>query len=356
MLLSRGGGEQPVSHAWPCSGWGLPSRSGCPDRWCALTAPFHPYLCGPGGPPSAVCFLWHFPASRPDWLLASTLLCGVPTFLNTIPLCGPGCGHLADSPSRPVCHPYRGAWDAHRLGRVSRMSSRAHQLFDPEAPPLAPAYDPTDDGERTGVLSIGALYDEVDAALTSTFPRNRQLWVRGEIQSFADQSGRSGHCYLDLVDPDHGGTSAPRGRGAPALKVKCWKGSWPPMRGSLAKAGITLAEGMVVVLRGTLDLYRPKGEIGFVLSELDVTALLGRLAVQRAQLLRALEAEGLLTRNAGLAVPEVPLRVGLVASPGTEGYHDFLGQLTGSGFGFLVQVVPVAVQGGDAPLRVAKAV
>jgi exodeoxyribonuclease VII large subunit len=236
------------------------------------------------------------------------------------------------------------------------MSSRAHQLFDPEAPPLAVADDPTEDGGRPGVLSIGALYDEVDAALTSTFPRNRQLWVRGEIQSFADQSGRSGHCYLDLVDPDGGDGAAPRGRGAPALKVKCWRTSWLPMRGSLAKAGITLAEGMVVVLRGTLDLYRPKGEIGFILSELDVTALLGRLAVQRAQLLRTLETEGLLRRNAALVVPEVPLRVGLVASPGTEGYHDFLGQLTGSGFGYHVQVASVAVQGGDAPSAVARAI
>jgi exodeoxyribonuclease VII large subunit len=165
-----------------------------------------------------------------------------------------------------------------------------------------------------------------------------------------------GHCYLDLVDPDSGGGSAARGRGAPALKVKCWKGSWLPMRGSLAKAGITLTEGMVVVLRGTLDLYRPKGEIGFILSELDVTALLGRLAVQRAQLLRTLETEGLLRRNAAVVVPEVPLQVGLVASPGTEGYQDFLGQLTGCGFGFHVQVAPVAVQGGDAPLAVARAI
>ncbi len=42
----RGAGEQPISHAWPCSGWGLPSRTGHPARWCALTAPFHPCLCG----------------------------------------------------------------------------------------------------------------------------------------------------------------------------------------------------------------------------------------------------------------------------------------------------------------------
>jgi exodeoxyribonuclease VII large subunit len=237
------------------------------------------------------------------------------------------------------------------------MTSHAHQLFDPEAPPSRRDEDGMEEDDRAGVLSIGALYDEVQTALTSAFPHQRPLWVRGEIHSFSDQSGRSGHCYLDLVDPDEGGGgSLTRGRGAPALKVKCWKGSWLPMKGALAKNGIALAEGMVVVLRGTLDLYRPKGEIGFILSELDVTALLGRMAAQRAQLLSKLEAEGLLRRNAALPIPEVPLRVGLVASPGTEGYRDFLGQLTGSGFGFQVRVVPVVVQGGDAPARVAAAV
>jgi exodeoxyribonuclease VII large subunit len=237
------------------------------------------------------------------------------------------------------------------------MSSRAHQLFDPEAPPLKGVGGPSAVGAPAGVLSIGALYDGVETALTSAFPRNRPLWVRGEIQSFSDQSGRSGHCYMDLVDPDEGGSgSASRGRGVPALKVKCWKGSWAPLRSSLAKEGIDLAEGMVVVLRGTIDLYRPKGEIGFILSELDVTALLGRLAAQRAKLVRTLEAEGLLRRNAALPLAPVALRVGLVASPGTEGYRDFLGQLTGSGFGFHVEVVPVTVQGANAPAAVAAAV
>ncbi len=47
----------------------------------------HPFTltCAGSGPPSAVSFLWHCPAGRPDWPLASTLLCGVPTFLDTIP-------------------------------------------------------------------------------------------------------------------------------------------------------------------------------------------------------------------------------------------------------------------------------
>src|SRR5690606_20588172 len=32
--------------------------------------------------PLAVCFLWHCPARRRGWLLATTVLCGVRTFLD----------------------------------------------------------------------------------------------------------------------------------------------------------------------------------------------------------------------------------------------------------------------------------
>ena len=177
--------------------------------------------------------------------------------------------------------------------------------------------------------------------------------MRGEIAQLSDH--RSGHLYLDLVDPDdaRGGT---RGRGGvPTLKVKCWRTTWTPLRHALAKEGIELAQGMVVVLRGSIDVWRVKGEVSLVLVEIDVTALLGRLAADRTRLLRTLEAEGLLTRNASLAVPAVPVRVGLVASPGTEGCRDFLGQLLGSGFGFQVSHVKVPVQGPGAPASIARA-
>ena len=42
--LRRRAEGRSVPSARPCSGWGLPSRPGRPGRWCALTAPFHPYL------------------------------------------------------------------------------------------------------------------------------------------------------------------------------------------------------------------------------------------------------------------------------------------------------------------------
>src|SRR3954453_16128910 len=71
----------PLRHSWPCFGWGLPSHSGHPECWCALTAPFHPYHRE-----VAVCFLWHCPASCLGLPLAITLLFEVRTFLESPPV------------------------------------------------------------------------------------------------------------------------------------------------------------------------------------------------------------------------------------------------------------------------------
>jgi exodeoxyribonuclease VII large subunit len=112
---------------------------------------------------------------------------------------------------------------------------------------------------------------------------------------------------------------------------------------------------MVVSLRGRVEFYPPKGQINFIASDIDVTALLGRLAARRAALLQTLEREGLLGRNRELEVPVVPLRVGLVASSGSEGYNDFMGQLRGSGLAFAVTLFRANVQGSGAPASIARA-
>jgi exodeoxyribonuclease VII large subunit len=200
--------------------------------------------------------------------------------------------------------------------------------------------------ERDDVLSIGALMAQLHVAVAGAFPRGRGIWVRGEIHSIDEH--RSGHCYMELVDPD-----TPRGRERPVLKVNCWRTTWGPVRKMLSTQGLTLQPGMVVTLRGRVELYAPRAQVNLIAAEIDVAALLGRMAAQRAALLASLETEGLLRRNAGLLVPAVPLTVGLVASPGTEGFEDFLGQLRHSGLAFAVRLVPVQVQGARAAASIA---
>lgn len=203
-------------------------------------------------------------------------------------------------------------------------------------------------GSRPGALSVAALYEEVDAALATAFPRSRAVWVQGEVQSIHLQQ-RSGHCYIDLVDPESGDAAKA------VLKVKCWRSTWGSISGELSRQGLHIDAGTVVAIRGRVDIYKPRGEIGFVVEELDIAALLGHLAMQRAALVERLRAEGLLDRNRSVGLPAVPLRVGLVASPGTEGCKDFMGQLEGSGFAFEVVHAHAQVQGQAAPSSVARA-
>src|SRR5437867_1338388 len=87
------------SPIWSFSRWGLPSRRRHRLRWCALTAPFHPYR---GLSPEAVYFLWHFPWDRSRWGLPSTLPCGARTFLRPRER-GPR-PPVALRPSPPACY------------------------------------------------------------------------------------------------------------------------------------------------------------------------------------------------------------------------------------------------------------
>jgi len=192
--------------------------------------------------------------------------------------------------------------------------------------------------EHTDAQSVSTLLARVRGALLAAFPRDVPVWVRGEIQAISDH--RSGHCYIELVDAE-----ATRNAETPVLKVNCWRSVWGPLKESLASQGVSLDAGMTVSLRGRVEFYAPRGQVNFILAELDVHALLGRLAQQRAALVAALDKEGLLAANRAIPVPEVPLRVGLVASPQSEGYRDFVGQLLGSDLGFGVVHAPAQVQG-----------
>ena len=212
---------------------------------------------------------------------------------------------------------------------------------------MEPAADRLPFEEPPQAVSITALYRQVQAAVTASFPRGHQTWVRGEIQSISD---RTGHCYIDLIDPDAG-----RGRDAAVLKVNCWGRTWGPLKATLAAQGIVLEPGMVVVLRGRVEFYAPKAQINFIAAELDVSALLGRMAARRATLLKALGDEGLLRRNQEIALAPVPLRIALVASSKSEGFKDFHGQLAASPWAFAVVLYRANVQGAAAPPSITRA-
>ena len=193
-------------------------------------------------------------------------------------------------------------------------------------------------------LSVSDYLEEVAVTLAGEFGRSSQRWIRGELTKDPYEKR---HLYLDVKDAS----------GAEALlRAKCWESVWTPIKARLREQGVTLKAGTVINFLGYLDVYKPRGEMSVTITRVDVDAMLGDAALKLAELIKRLTAEGVLSANKEREVPEMPLRIGLVASPQTEGYKDFLGQLDRSGLAFEVTVVPTTVQGDSAPPAIVQAI
>ena len=207
---------------------------------------------------------------------------------------------------------------------------------------------PDESANDETIYEVGQFYELLTAQLEMAFGRRHPRWVRGEVAKVYEKT----HLYVDLVDAGSASSDTKR----PVLNAHCWGSQWNPLKKKLASDGITLKPGTIVNLFGYVDLYAPQGRIGFTVVAIDVQGLLGDVTRRRQELIARLDVEGLLVANKRRVVPPVPLRVGLVASPGTEGYSDFTGQLLNSGFGFQITLVKTAVQGEAAPTQIISAI
>ncbi|HLM63749.1 MAG TPA: exodeoxyribonuclease VII large subunit [Acidimicrobiales bacterium] len=206
-----------------------------------------------------------------------------------------------------------------------------------------------DDEEPT--WSVPELGEALGMALRRSFPD--EAWVRGEIRNLS--RGRSNMVWFDLVEPapgdDH--SRAPLAK----LPVVLFGTARDRVNNRLRGAGaaVRMADGTEVRIRARVGFWAPGGRLQLQMSDIDPAFTLGRLAADRERLLRLLDAEGLLGRQAGLARPAVPLRVGLVTSGGSAAEHDVLDELRRSGLGFRVVRADARVQGPAAPRSVVRA-
>jgi exodeoxyribonuclease VII large subunit len=210
-----------------------------------------------------------------------------------------------------------------------------------------PAFDFGDeeclDDAANPTYTVSELADAVNQTLRRGFSDG--VWVRGEIQGWNE---RGGHAYFSLCDDSPGRQAV--------VRVQFFAPARNRLRPLLAKHRLRLADGMKVRIFGHLDFYAPSGQLGLKMVDLDPRFTLGDLAQQRDQVLRRLAADGSLDANRRHRLGPVPLRLGVVASPGTAAWHDFHDELQRSGFGFRVVLAGTRVQGPDAPRLVSRAV
>lgn len=186
--------------------------------------------------------------------------------------------------------------------------------------------------------SIGDLNRRAGRAVVKEF-RGR-IWAVGELTRLDERRGRR---WLELVERGGGRD----GRDA-HLTAFCSATRWQRLERKLAEAGVELRAGQRVVVGGCLEIG-DRGALALVVDDVDVDALVGDRLRDRRRLVQRLVDDGLFDANRRLPMPRLPLRVGVVASGGSDGHRDLVRPLESSGFAFDVTLRSIPVEGPSAP-------
>lgn len=187
-------------------------------------------------------------------------------------------------------------------------------------------------------FTVSGLNQAVKRVLAAAFPT--PVWLVGEISGF-NKSAHRRIVGFHLVERDEQGTSIAE------VNAVVFEETRREIEARLAAAGgpFRLEDEVTVRMRGSIELYEPWGQYRFRVQELDLAFTLGEAARRREEIVRRLTAEGLTELNTSLALSELPLRLGLITSLGSDAFNDVLRTLQESGYAFRVVAHGARVQG-----------
>lgn len=153
------------------------------------------------------------------------------------------------------------------------------------------------------------------------------VWIEGELSNVARPA--SGHLYFTLKDN--------------AAQVRC--AMFKPKSGWLR---FKPTDGMHVLVRARVGLYEPRGEFQLVAEHMEPA---GEGALQREfeRLKAQLDAEGLFAQERKRPLPHFARRIGVITSATGAAIRDVLSVMARRWPLVEVDVLPVPVQGREAP-------
>ena len=178
------------------------------------------------------------------------------------------------------------------------------------------------------VLTPSALNRLVRELIEGALP---MIWIEGEISNFMRAS--SGHWYFSLKDA--------------AAEVRC-----AMFARENARLRFRPGNGTRVLARARVSLYEARGSFQLIVEQMEDA---GEGALRRAfeQLKAKLQAEGLFDEARKRALPAFPRRIGVITSAGGAAIRDVLSVARRRFALTEIEVLPVLVQGGEAPPQIA---
>lgn len=183
------------------------------------------------------------------------------------------------------------------------------------------------------ILSITQVTEYIRAQMDHD-PLLRSVVVRGEISNY--KLYPSGHHYFTLKDENA------------ALKCVMFKGSAFRLR-------FRPENGMKIIAAGKISVYARDGAYQLYCDNLIVDGI-GDLHVAFEQLKKKLAAQGLFDDAHKKPIPKYPKTIGIITSPAGAAVHDMLRILKKRFPLSKVRLIPVRVQGEEAPGEIAAAI
>lgn len=183
------------------------------------------------------------------------------------------------------------------------------------------------------ILSITQINEYIRSRMDAD-PQLSQLAVRGEISNY--KMYPSGHHYFTLKD-----------EGA-ALKCVMFKGNAMRLR-------FCPENGMQVIALGKISVYPRDGAYQLYCTNLAVDGV-GDLYAAFEQLKKKLAAKGLFDPDHKKPLPQYPGTIGIVTSSAGAAVHDMLRILNKRFPLATARLLPVRVQGAEAPAEIAAAI
>lgn len=190
-------------------------------------------------------------------------------------------------------------------------------------------------------ITLSELSDRVKQVVSMRF--DAPVWLRAEVAELRENA--NGHCYLEFVEKDSNSDNI-----VARMKATIWSSSWRMLKPYFESiTGQTLRVGMNVLVAVTVEFHQLYG-LSLNVRDIDPAFTVGELAARRMQIIRQLEADGVLEMNRNLPFPERPQRIAVISSATAAGYEDFCNQLSSetSGFAFYTHLFSAIMQGDQA--------
>lgn len=170
------------------------------------------------------------------------------------------------------------------------------------------------------------------------------------IAEIAKANTKNGHHYLELVDTEQQRTTA-------LMSATLWAGTYQNIKAKIGNDLIQILKpGNKVLCLMRIEYHKIYG-LKLNIVDIDPSFSYGEVEKRKQETIKQLKTEGLFELQKDLYLPVISKRIGLVGSPDTAGFRDFLTKLESNPVytNFKTKIFPTSVQGDQAATEIISA-